>query len=231
MHFTAFFNICLLQVLVFVVINSTSCSLQLLTKNPAHRLGCVASEGGETAIVNHPFFNGIDWEKLNRRDLEPPFKPRIVSPFKRHHKGGGHHWDSQLHLFTPVCLNVAAAAHYSFFDAFTENARRCEQLWPRLHSGSTHPNSDRRPSDPFHQPGGVSELLFHFAWAPGELRHFSLIQIVLLLLDSFPETQTVCGCLFPSDTGNRAKTCARHGSKLMKPSPGSLFVKGYRYSF
>uniref|UniRef100_H3DIY4 Protein kinase C n=1 Tax=Tetraodon nigroviridis TaxID=99883 RepID=H3DIY4_TETNG len=49
----------------------------LLTKNPAHRLGCVASDGGETAIVNHPFFTGIDWEKLNRRELEPPFKPRI----------------------------------------------------------------------------------------------------------------------------------------------------------
>lgn len=54
--------------------------LQLLTKNSAHRLGCVASEGGEAAIISHPFFNGIDWEKLNRRELEPPFKPRIVSP-------------------------------------------------------------------------------------------------------------------------------------------------------
>ncbi|TNM95414.1 hypothetical protein fugu_016497 [Takifugu bimaculatus] len=52
----------------------------LLTKNSAHRLGCVASEGGETAIINHPFFNGIDWEKLNRRELEPPFKPRIKTP-------------------------------------------------------------------------------------------------------------------------------------------------------
>lgn len=158
-----------------MVINSTFCSLQLLTKNPAHRLGCVASEGGETAIVDHPFFNGIDWEKLNRRDLEPPFKPRIVSPFKGYHKGGGHQGDSQLHFLTPVCLNVAAAAHYIFFDAFTENARRCEQLWPRLHSGKTHPNTDRRPPDPFHQPGGVSELLFHFAWAPGELRHLDTL--------------------------------------------------------
>lgn len=57
--------------------------LQLLTKNSAHRLGCVASEGGESAIISHPFFNGIDWEKLNRRELEPPFKPRIVSPSER----------------------------------------------------------------------------------------------------------------------------------------------------
>lgn len=52
---------------------------QLLTKNPAQRLGCIASEGGETAVTSHAFFEGIDWEKLNRRELEPPFKPRIVS--------------------------------------------------------------------------------------------------------------------------------------------------------
>ncbi|XP_036397534.1 protein kinase C eta type [Megalops cyprinoides] len=51
-----------------------------LTKNPARRLGCVAADGGENAIVSHPFFTGIDWEKLNRRELEPPFKPRIKTP-------------------------------------------------------------------------------------------------------------------------------------------------------
>uniref|UniRef100_A0A668ARW7 Protein kinase C n=1 Tax=Myripristis murdjan TaxID=586833 RepID=A0A668ARW7_9TELE len=48
-----------------------------LTKNPARRLGCVASEGGESAVTSHAFFSGIDWDKLNRRELEPPFKPRI----------------------------------------------------------------------------------------------------------------------------------------------------------
>lgn len=57
-------------------------SSQFLTKNPARRLGCVATEGGEKAVTNHTFFAGIDWEKLNRRELEPPFKPRIVSSHK-----------------------------------------------------------------------------------------------------------------------------------------------------
>ncbi|KAK5886308.1 hypothetical protein CesoFtcFv8_017355 [Champsocephalus esox] len=51
-----------------------------LTKNPARRLGCVASEGGESAVTSHAFFTGIDWEKLNRREIEPPFKPRIKTP-------------------------------------------------------------------------------------------------------------------------------------------------------
>uniref|UniRef100_A0A096LSS0 Protein kinase C n=1 Tax=Poecilia formosa TaxID=48698 RepID=A0A096LSS0_POEFO len=51
-----------------------------LTKNPARRLGCVPSEGGEDAVISHSFFTGIDWEKLNRREIEPPFKPRIKTP-------------------------------------------------------------------------------------------------------------------------------------------------------
>ncbi|XP_024293050.2 protein kinase C eta type isoform X3 [Oncorhynchus tshawytscha] len=48
-----------------------------LTKNPARRLGCVATEGGENAVTNHVFFTGINWDKLNCREQEPPFKPRI----------------------------------------------------------------------------------------------------------------------------------------------------------
>ncbi|XP_034431309.1 protein kinase C eta type isoform X2 [Hippoglossus hippoglossus] len=48
-----------------------------LTKNPTWRLGCVASEGGESAVTSHAFFADIDWEKLEHRQLEPPFKPRI----------------------------------------------------------------------------------------------------------------------------------------------------------
>uniref|UniRef100_A0A674DR70 Protein kinase C n=1 Tax=Salmo trutta TaxID=8032 RepID=A0A674DR70_SALTR len=48
-----------------------------LTKNPVRRLGCMADEGGENAVTSHAFFIGIDWDKLNRRELEPPFKPRI----------------------------------------------------------------------------------------------------------------------------------------------------------
>ncbi|XP_035290792.1 protein kinase C eta type [Anguilla anguilla] len=51
-----------------------------LTKNPLRRLGCVAADGGENAIVSHAFFSGVDWEKLNRKEIEPPFKPRIKTP-------------------------------------------------------------------------------------------------------------------------------------------------------
>uniref|UniRef100_A0A8C1SWE1 Protein kinase C n=1 Tax=Cyprinus carpio TaxID=7962 RepID=A0A8C1SWE1_CYPCA len=47
--------------------------------NPSCRLGCMDRDGGEEAITAHSFFTGLDWEKLNRREITPPFTPRIDS--------------------------------------------------------------------------------------------------------------------------------------------------------
>lgn len=50
-----------------------------MTKNVSRRLGCVASQGGEQAILDHPFFKEIDWMALEAKKVKPPFKPKIVS--------------------------------------------------------------------------------------------------------------------------------------------------------
>ena len=50
-----------------------------MTKNVSRRLGCVPSQGGEQAILDHPFFKEIDWVALEAKKVKPPFKPRIVS--------------------------------------------------------------------------------------------------------------------------------------------------------
>lgn len=39
----------------------------------------MASQNGEDAIKQHPFFKEIDWVLLEQRKIKPPFKPRIVS--------------------------------------------------------------------------------------------------------------------------------------------------------
>ena len=50
-----------------------------MTKNPAKRLGCIEGRK-EAAILTHPFFHEkINWELLEKREIKPPFKPKIVS--------------------------------------------------------------------------------------------------------------------------------------------------------
>ena len=59
-------------------------SPQFLHKHPGHRLGCNPKTGAED-IKGHVFFKSIEWEKLERRELKPPFKPKIVSdPMNEH---------------------------------------------------------------------------------------------------------------------------------------------------
>lgn len=51
-----------------------------MTKNPVKRLGCVKTQGGEKAILVHPFFHDkISWEALEQKAVKPPFKPKIKS--------------------------------------------------------------------------------------------------------------------------------------------------------
>lgn len=47
----------------------------LLQKDPAQRLGAKGAED----IRRHFFFHKIDWDKLERREVEPEWRPSVAS--------------------------------------------------------------------------------------------------------------------------------------------------------
>ncbi|KAL1971229.1 hypothetical protein VTN77DRAFT_181 [Rasamsonia byssochlamydoides] len=48
----------------------------LLNRNPKHRLG---AKDDARELMAHPFFHDIDWEALARKEVIPPFKPKLKS--------------------------------------------------------------------------------------------------------------------------------------------------------
>nr|BAE28414.1 unnamed protein product [Mus musculus] len=50
----------------------------LFKRNPANRLG--SGPDGAEEIKRHIFYSTIDWNKLYRREIKPPFKPAVAQP-------------------------------------------------------------------------------------------------------------------------------------------------------
>ncbi|EFW20573.1 hypothetical protein D8B26_003074 [Coccidioides posadasii str. Silveira] len=48
----------------------------LLNRNPKHRLG---AKDDARELMAHPFFHDIDWDAMSRKDVIPPFKPKLKS--------------------------------------------------------------------------------------------------------------------------------------------------------
>lgn len=62
---------------------------KLLNRNPEQRLGTK----GVSEIKSHPFFHGIDWQKVLRREYEPVFRPSYIKEFFREDR------DAPIRLF------------------------------------------------------------------------------------------------------------------------------------
>jgi len=88
-----------------------------MIKNPAKRLGCVSTQGGERAILTHPFFKDIDWIALEQRKTRPPFKPKIKA------KKDVNNFDSDFTkedpVLTPVNAEVLRTINQEEFTGFS----------------------------------------------------------------------------------------------------------------
>lgn len=61
----------------YVQQTAVSCITQLLDRHAATRLGMPTSPHG--SIRQHPFFSCVNWQKLETRQISPPFQPRVLS--------------------------------------------------------------------------------------------------------------------------------------------------------
>uniref|UniRef100_A0A182INP4 Non-specific serine/threonine protein kinase n=1 Tax=Anopheles atroparvus TaxID=41427 RepID=A0A182INP4_ANOAO len=89
----------------------------LLEKDHTIRLGVLNTMDEESDIKYHPFFNSITWDKLERRAIEPPFKPQVRHPLDTQY------FDKQFTRerarLTPIDRNILASMDQAQFEGFT----------------------------------------------------------------------------------------------------------------
>lgn len=86
-----------------------------LTKNPNRRLG--SGETGEQDIRDHVFFKYIDWIKLFKLEIQPPFKPKVKS--KRSHDNFDPEFTEEATRLTPIDRNFIQHIDQRVFQGFS----------------------------------------------------------------------------------------------------------------
>ncbi|XP_019335396.2 ribosomal protein S6 kinase alpha-2 isoform X2 [Alligator mississippiensis] len=119
----------------FLSIEAQSLLRALFKRNPSNRLG--AGLDGVEEIKRHPFFVTIDWNKLYRREIKPPFKPAVGRPEDTFH------FDPEFTSRTPTDspgVPPSANAHHLFrgFSFIASNLIQ-EPAQQDLHKAPVHP--------------------------------------------------------------------------------------------
>uniref|UniRef100_A0A8C8E796 non-specific serine/threonine protein kinase n=1 Tax=Otus sunia TaxID=257818 RepID=A0A8C8E796_9STRI len=119
----------------FLSIEAQSLLRALFKRNPSNRLG--AGFDGVEEIKRHPFFVTIDWNKLYRKEIKPPFKPAVGRPEDTFH------FDPEFTSRTPTDspgVPPSANAHHLFrgFSFVASNLVQ-EPAQQDLHKITIHP--------------------------------------------------------------------------------------------
>ncbi|KAM7135269.1 ribosomal protein S6 kinase alpha-2 isoform 1-T1 [Molossus nigricans] len=107
----------------------------LFKRNPCNRLG--AGSDGVEETKRHPFFSTIDWNKLYRKEVKPPFKPAVGRPEDTFH------FDPEFTARTPTDspgVPPSANSHHLFRGfSFVASSLVQEPLQQDTHRAPVHP--------------------------------------------------------------------------------------------
>uniref|UniRef100_A0A8C9D0X4 Ribosomal protein S6 kinase n=1 Tax=Panthera leo TaxID=9689 RepID=A0A8C9D0X4_PANLE len=107
----------------------------LFKRNPCNRLG--AGLDGVEEIKRNPFFMTVDWNKLYRKEIKPPFKPAVGRPEDTFH------FDPEFTARTPTDspgVPPSANAHHLFRGFSFVASSLVQEASPQdLHKATVHP--------------------------------------------------------------------------------------------
>ncbi|KAM5284708.1 ribosomal protein S6 kinase alpha-2 isoform 2-T2 [Hipposideros larvatus] len=119
----------------FLSMEAQSLLRALFKRNPCNRLG--AGIDGVEEIKRHPFFVTIDWNKLYRKEIKPPFKPAVGRPEDTFH------FDPEFTTRTPTDspgVPPSANAHHLFRGfSFVASTLVQEPSQQDVHKATVHP--------------------------------------------------------------------------------------------
>lgn len=84
-------------------------------RDPERRLGCAPT--GKRDIMDHPFFRNMDWEKLARKEIPPPFKPKVKNPKEANNFDS--EFTSEKPVLTPTDPKLIKTIPQEDFDGFS----------------------------------------------------------------------------------------------------------------
>ncbi|XP_054276340.1 putative protein kinase C delta type homolog isoform X6 [Macrosteles quadrilineatus] len=99
----------------FITLEAKRILMQLLEKEASKRLG--SCENGALEVMAHPFFNGLDWDRLERRELVPPFKPNVKHPLDVHYFDK--HFTAERACLTPIDPSILQSMDQTQFQGFS----------------------------------------------------------------------------------------------------------------
>lgn len=95
--------------------SAEDCLSQLFERTPVERLGY--KSGGNPNIRGHKFFDRIDWTKLEKRNVEPPFKPSVASDHDT--KNFDPDFTMEVPQFTPTDKDLLQSMDQGQFKGFS----------------------------------------------------------------------------------------------------------------